>query len=278
MIRLIKLVFILALIALLGFFIFKLRFAGDVNIVVLGVDSVEKYSHHSDTIVVMCFKPGKKSFSLLSVPRDTLVDYKGRKCKINTVYALNASKSGHKLASTEVSREIEDVCRIRVDYYIQLDYKAVKEIVDLFNGVNVTIDKKMHYTDKADHLYIDFEPGSQILNGDAAVKYLRFRADKKADIGRIDRQQKFMFSFFEKAKKGLTAAKIPSIYPVVTKYVNTDVPVDKAVFLYKTFKDTDVHEVKRTTLPGEAVKIKGISYWKPDYTKMEEEFVKAGIR
>ena len=173
-------------------------------------------------------------------------------------------KGGHFKSCNEVRKMTEKIAGVSIPYFFQVDYGAVKDIVDLFGGVKVNVTKRMRYTDKADGLYIDFKPGAQILKGQDAVKYLRFRSDPTADLGRIDRQQKFVVSFLEKAKAKMSVEKLPKLYGIIKKDVNTNVPLRDVINLYKAYKDFRIAEAKRYTLPGEPARIRGISYWKPD--------------
>ena len=137
-------------------------------------------------------------------------------------------------------------------------------MVDLFGGINIDIKKSMHYTDVAGGLYIDFKPGLQKLDGKAAVKYLRFRSGPMADIGRIERQQKFVAVFLDKAKTRLTPEKIPRVYSIVRRNLKTNVPVETVLRLCSVFKNYRLGGAGMLTLPGEPVSINGVSYWKTD--------------
>ena len=234
------------------------------NILLLGVDEVEKNSRHSDTIMAAILDVKAVKITLFSVPRDTLVKYGGRDMKINTIYASVFIKSGHAAAADEVRKEVERLTGLSIPYYFLVDYGAVEELVDLFGGIKIEIKKNMHYTDVAGGLYIDFKPGLQKLDGKAAVKYLRFRSDPLADIGRIERQQKFMAAFLDKAKTHLTLEKIPRVYSIVKRNLKTNVPVETILRLYGVFKNYSLSDARMLTLPGEPVSVSGKSYWKTD--------------
>ena len=68
--------------------------------------------------------------------------------------------------------------------------------------------KRWVYEDKAQNLYIHLTPGTQILDGDKALQYVRYR-DRLGDIalvdpfkgeydGRVERQRKFITAVAEK--------------------------------------------------------------------------------
>jgi len=57
---------------------------GNINVLVLGVDSVDG-THRADTIFVLGINPTKNRVSMLSIPRDTRVLINGRARKINEI-------------------------------------------------------------------------------------------------------------------------------------------------------------------------------------------------
>jgi len=254
---------VLAGTAVAGWYYFSVR-ENSPNILLLGADEVEKNSRHSDTIMAAVIDVRAVKITLFSIPRDTLVNYGGRDMKINTIYASVFIKSGHAAAADEVRKEVERLTGLSVPYYFLVDYGAVEEMVDLFGGIKLDIKKKMHYSDVAGGLYIDFKPGLQKLDGKAAVKYLRFRSDPMADIGRIERQQKFVAAFLDKAKSRLTPEKIPRVYSILRRNLKTNVPVETVLRLYGIFKNYRLSDTRMLTLPGQPVSINGVSYWKTD--------------
>ena len=55
---------------------------------------------------------------------------------------------------------------------------------------------------------INLKPGEQHLNGRNALAYVRFRDDALGDIGRTERQQKFLKAFAEEMLKTKTIFKL----------------------------------------------------------------------
>ena len=68
----------------------------------------------------------------------------------------------------------------------------------------------------------------------------------------------------EKAKAGVSAEKLPKIYGIIKKNVNTNIPPGDLLSVYRAYKDFRLSGTKRFTLPGEPALIDGSSYWKPD--------------
>lgn len=268
MFKIIKLIIIFVVIFVVIYIYFTIN--NNINILILGIDSSDKYTHHADTIMLIIFNPKNSKISFISIPRDTLVEYKGKRMKISEIYVYNFSKGGHKNASLQVTKEVERLLNMNIAYYIQTDYNGVKEIVDLLGGVRIKIENRMYYKDRRGGLTIDFKPGVYNLNGQKSIEYLRYRGDKKSDFGRIERQQKFLITVLNDCKKKLTIEKIPLVYKTVYKHMNTNISLDKVIFLFEKFKKIELDKIERMILPGQNIKIDNIYFWKPNYDKIDE--------
>ena len=227
------------------------------NILVIGIDDV-KDSKRSDTIMVININKSKHRVGVLSVPRDTYVELPKRGfTKINHAYAYG----GVSMVKSAISRFLQ----IPITYYVVVDVKGVKEIVDRIGGVSVEVKKRLHYIDRAGNLFIDFEPGKQVLDGDQSIAYLRFRHDNQGDIGRIKRQQEFMQAMAQKVITSKQILKLPQLIQDINKYVDTNLNVGQMFNLGLEIKDAlQQGHLKVNTIPGSIVLIKGVSYWKVD--------------
>ena len=78
-------------------------------------------------------------------------------------------------------RTIEDTLGIRIDKYIMVHDEAVKKIVEALGGVDIYVEKNMHYNDYSGNLHINLTKGRHHLNADEVVGYLRFRHDAMGD-------------------------------------------------------------------------------------------------
>ena len=252
-----------------GVYFYANRLRQDVNILLLGIDSSDEYTHHADTIMVLHFSVKQKKLKFVSIPRDTRVIYRGKTRKINSVYVLNYDIGKYPKANNEMLKIASAVLQEEVPYYAQVDYEGIKEVVDYFGGLKVNIEQKMYYKDNAGGLLIDFEAGPRTLNGADAVKYLRFRKDGRADIGRMERQQKFMFTLAGIVMKRLNTQNIINTYSRISKSINTNFPPDRAAYLFKVFKNYDLHDSSKLILPGEPVFEDNQAYWKADSEKIK---------
>lgn len=233
-----------------------------VNILIVGCDEIENHGR-ADTIVFLSISPKTKDVLILSIPRDIRVEIPGRGMdKINHAYAFG----GEKLISKTVSSFLD----LPIHFYAVADFKGFVNIIGELGGVEIDIEKEMHYVDKAGGVEINLYPGKQILDGAKALQYIRFRHDKLGDLGRIKRQQKLALAVIEKMMNFDSITKIPQISEEMKGYIETDIKVQDAIALANLFKGINQEKYKVETVQGEPVYIEGISYLEPDVEEVRQ--------
>lgn len=260
---LLKFIVLLLIISIIGVFAIGYFSNERVNIVLMGVEGTR-----TDTMIFMSIDTKTNKVDAISIPRDTYHPTPGKtgqgQAKLNAVYGFR------EIGGPEgVKNAISELLNVPVDYYVQVDYKAVKEIVDLIGGVKVNVPFAMKYDDPYSKppLHIDFQPGEQIINGDQAMAYLRFRKNNDGshsggDVKRMERQQEFMKS----AAKSAMQIKLPYIVARGLSYVETDMPMHKALILATAMLGTDMKDVNIQTIPsaGTGTGKDGLSYFYHD--------------
>ncbi|MGE5396332.1 MAG: LCP family protein, partial [Chitinophagales bacterium] len=162
----------------------------DKIILLYGVDARNKNeSSRSDTMILAFIHPQINRIDLLSVPRDSRVSIPGEDHDRKINYA-NAKGGSDLLIET-----IEGLLEINIDGYIQVDFEGFEDLIDTMGGVDLSVEKRMYYPAED----IDLMAGKQHLDGHDALAYVRYRSDGMGDIGRIQRQQKFMRAFIRQA-------------------------------------------------------------------------------
>ncbi len=239
------------------------------NILFLGVDASGNPKDlwtgtRTDTIILVNVDPRTKSVNALSIPRDSKVYLPGN----NGVNKINAA---HAIGGIEMTKKtIEDTLGVHIDRYIMVHDDAVKEIVNAMDGLDVYVEKPMHYNDYSGNLHINFTKGEHHLDGQQAVEYLRFRHDALGDIGRTQRQQWLLRSLLTKMKQPSTITKIPDIISVAKKYVKTDMSFYEMSQYAALAKHIDMDKIEIAMLPGAPNQKGYISYWILDPEKTQE--------
>lgn len=235
---------------------------GKVNMLVLGVDHRQDDVGRSDTLFLVTLDIKTKQTSILSIPRDTRVKIPGYGFdKINHTYALG----GHQLTQ----KTVEEFLGSPVDYYIEIDFSGFQKIVDAVGGVDIAVEKRMYYEDPYDNLVIDIKPGIQHMDGDLAIKYVRYR-DEEGDIGRIGRQQGFVKAMIDRVSSPGIIVRLPSIITEINNSVRTDLSLAEMIALGKILKEAKDQGLKTDTVPGTPIDIGAVSYLHPDVVALRE--------
>lgn len=239
------------------------------NILLLGVDSNGEGTDpfegtRTDTIILMNIDPRSKSLNAISIPRDSKVYLPGD----HGIQKINAAHAIGGIGMT--IKTIEDTLGVKIDRYIMVHDQAVKEIVDALGGVDIYVEKNMHYNDYSGKLFINLQKGMNHLSGKEVVGYLRFRHDAMGDIGRTQRQQWFLRGLMESLKKPETITKLPEIINVANKYIKTNMSFYELSQYAGLAKHLDMDKIEIAMLPGAPNKKGYISYWILDPEKTQE--------
>ncbi len=234
-------------------------------VMIMGVDARDDDVGRSDTLMVAALDTAQKKAALLSIPRDTRVPIEGHgDDKINHAYAFG----GHKLTQ----QTVENLLGVPMDHYIIVNTKAFPKLIDAIGGVDINVEKRMHYEDPWDDnggLVIDLYPGEQHMDGEKAIQYVRYR-DGEGDIGRIGRQQKFMKAVLEKLVSPAILPKLPEIVKTCSSVLKTDMSVTELLDFAQQMKSIRDNGLEAKMVPGRPAYLKDISYWIPDITDLRE--------
>ncbi|WP_168121600.1 LCP family protein [Paenibacillus sp. HB172176] len=194
-----------------------------VNILLLGGDArgvEEGQAFRSDSMLVASFDPVTKNAHLFSVLRDTYATIEGHgKGRINTAITMG----GPSLAMKTVG----DLLGLEIQYYVYTDFEGFKALIDTIGGIYFDVEKDMHYTDNADgnRYDIDLKKGYQLLDGDKALQYVRFRHDAMSDYTRTERQRNFLKAVASELQSTWNIVKMKNILESVSPYIETNLEV-----------------------------------------------------
>jgi|GEM_PF-1204190 len=202
----------------------------NVNILVFGVDVPFGGGVRTDTIKLVHLNVPEKKISVLSIPRDIWTDLpNGSRNRINTAHKLGGQDAELSINYTvwAVKHLLEKYVgeKVPIDYYVRIHTHQFAELIDSIGGVEIDVEKKMRYSDTSQELFIDLEPGLQLLNGYDAMCYSRFRMDNEGDWGRIRRQDQVIRAISGKIQNDTRAINAKSSAQML-KIVRTNLGVD----------------------------------------------------
>lgn len=239
-----------------------------INVLFLGIDDGDSDDapddpKRTDAMMLASIDPVKKHVSIISIPRDAYVPIPGvGPEKANAAF----SYGGVSLAKKTVANLLE----IPIQYYVLMDWQGFTKIIDILGGVDMYVEDNMDYEDPYADLYIHIKQGFQHLDGLNSGKYIRFRHDEMGDIGRVQRQQRFLKALLEQHLTLNTIGKVPDIAKALDNYIQTDIPMMEMIKLINTVKGIEKSSVKSAMLPGTFADIKKVSYWKINEQQLKD--------
>ncbi len=225
-----------------------------INILVSGRDETQEEAVRADTIFVLSIDLDSGAVGVLFVPRDTRLEIPGYGVrKVNASYAVGGINL--------LQETLESYLEIPIDYYVDVDFEGFIQMVDILGGVEIEVEEDLYYRDEAGGLEIDISAGRQILDGEEALDYVRYRGPIRGDIGRISRQKEFLFSGLDRMMQPDMIPKIPAFFREFQENVSTDIPFLDITPFVKLLRELDKEEFKVEILPGEPRYIEDVSYW-----------------
>ncbi|MHA6482676.1 LCP family protein [Paenibacillus sp. strain BS8-2] len=194
-----------------------------VNILLLGGDARDADENgvaRSDSILVASFDPITKKAHLFSVLRDTYAEIEGHgRGRINSAITMG----GPSLAM----KTIGDLLGLEIQYYVYTDFEGFKSLIDTIGGIYFDVEKDMRYRDNADgnRYDIDLKQGYQLLDGDKALQYVRFRHDAMSDYTRTERQRNFLKAVASELQSTWNLIRMKEILESVSPYIETNLSV-----------------------------------------------------
>ena len=181
---------------------------------------------NTDTMLLASYDVTNQKATVMSIPRDTMVNVSWDIKRINSVY--NWYGGGEK-GIQNLYKEISQLVGFEPDYQVIVEWEAVGEIVDAMGGVWFDVPRNMNYDDPYQDLHIHQEKGYRLLSGDDAMQVLRYRHDNDmrygypdGDLGRIKTQQAFLTAMVDQLLKIGNITKINQFIRVFQNNVETD--------------------------------------------------------
>jgi LCP family protein required for cell wall assembly len=227
------------------------------NILLIGSDksTVPGDPGRSDTQMLVRLDPETKSISMLSLPRDLLVDIPGYgQDKMNTAY----SYGGPRL----VIQTFKQLTGLPVNGWVEVNFAGFWHVVNVLGGVYLPIDHKYFVPASADYKSINLEPGYQLVRGKQALNYVRYRHDQKGDFTRMQRQQLFIREVQRQSGRWSSDwGKVIKLIKAITGETKSSLnSLAKIQPLVELAFQVDTSKVYQAHLEGLTPMIEGVSY------------------
>ena len=213
---------------------------------------------NTDTILIGRLDTKAGTLDMVNIPRDTLVNVSWGVKKVNTILPLENNEPDRFM------EHLGNLIGFTPDCYAIANIRAVEKLVDCIGGVYYNVRRDMDYDDPSQDLHIHIPAGYQLLNGENAVKVMRFRMGNDysgyGDLGRIETQQDFLMSA---ASQFLKLGNIPNLseaIQIIQDNFKTDLTANNIAFFAREFLKLDKENIHFYTMPARLISIRGGSY------------------
>ena len=184
---------------------------------------------NTDTMLLASYDVTNQKATVMSIPRDTMVNVPWDIKRINSVYNYYG---GGERGIQHLYKEISQLVGFEPDFQVVVEWDAVGEIVDAIGGVYFDVPQDMNYDDPYQDLHIHQTAGYRLLSGDDAMQVLRYRHDNRkngvtrgypdGDLGRIKTQQAFLKAMVDQLLRPKNMTKVGPLIEAFNKNVETD--------------------------------------------------------
>ena len=225
------------------------RFDGYTNVLVLGLDDAVNMDNtdekRADAILLVSMENATGKVRILNIPRDTWVTMAQDKgeTRLAHVYAVGGAPL--------MVRTINQMFDISIHQYVVIDMATFGQIVDALGGIDLYVERNMDYDDPEAGLSIHMRQGYRHLDGAGAEHYLRYRSDDLGDLGRTQRQQKFVKAFYAKLLRVDTLPKVPAIADILKHNVTTSAELFDSMHIGNVIRKLSIDPPRTIMLPGD---------------------------
>jgi LCP family protein required for cell wall assembly len=231
-----------------------------INVLLVGLDHIpgrrgERDFRRSDSVLLASADFETRQIRIVSIPRDGWVKQKNKRGNIvhdklahSYVHGQEQDQNDPEAGVRNVSDAVARLLDVQPDYYVVIQFEGLAALVDALGGMEIDVEKRMYYRDRAGGLLIDFKKGPQHMTGEQVVQYARFRHDALGDIGRMERQQRVIKLVIEEIKKPQNLAKAPALISALHQAVVTNFTLDQLLAFVRKMDEYKADGIQTMTL------------------------------
>lgn len=211
----------------------------------------------SDTNILVYVDPAQNIVSMISIPRDTMIEIDGNIEKFNAAYAYNGPAS--------TITEANELCGVKISHYAEVNFENLVGLIDAVGGVEVDVPERI---DDPDAGSVVIEAGPQTLDGEAALVFARSRAYADGDFTRTSNQRLLVEALINKVVS-ISPTELPNVIQKAAECVTTDLSSTEIIDLALHFQDGDI-TMYSSMVPSTTAMVGGVSYVLTYQTQLDE--------
>jgi len=230
------------------------------NILLIGQDKRpnQTSNQRSDSMILVSYNKADGKVKLISLMRDMYVQIPGYSDnRINAAYAFGGMDL--------LDKTIEQDFSVSIDGNMEVDFEGFSAIIDQLGGVDITINSS-----EAAYMQsygFNVAEGTNHMNGETALCYVRIRHVGNADFERTERQRTLLTQVASDVNALSTMDKI-SLIDKLLPYLSTDLSKTEIMSYAYTVLKNGYNGLESYRIPGDgtykSVSIRGMSVLLPD--------------
>ena len=213
----------------------------------------------ADTVIFVRYRVESKELIICPIPTSAKVDVKGVSMTLGEAY--------HYEGAEFVAHKVASLVGITVDYYASTTMQGLSDIIDYIGGIKYYVPCDMVYEDPDQALKINLSAGYQTLDGEKAIKMLRYNGYGD-NTSRTRLAADFGAALLSKMSTYTNMQKYQTLFSKLSTYVDTNFTLSALtencdlIFSYSYLSTANV------TYPGNYVD----DGFVPDITSAHEAF------
>lgn len=221
----------------------------------------------ADVQMLLHLSADRSNMSVVSLPRDTLVDLPKCTAPDGTVYEATTERH---LVNESLERggpgctvaTWESLTNIRIDHFMMIDFAGVVSMADAIGGVPVCVKANIYSKDSSGHgSGLKLEKGTTKIKGEQALQWLRTRYgfEDGSDLARAEAQHMYMNSMVRELRENATLTnpdKLMGLAETATDALTVDDGLGSVKKLYDLateLRKVPTGRITMTTMPNRYV-------------------------
>ena len=218
----------------------------------------------TETIILLRVNKETGECLFCPIPAITRITVDGLTCQLKDLYAIKGADA--------LRSKVMAMTGIPIDYHVVVTMDNLEALIDELGGVTYFVETDMYYVDENIGLEIDLRRGSQKLNGEKAVKMLRYCAYDDGDTSRRKCAVSFLKELLKVAMSKVKMEDAALAYANYAKYFETNFTIgdlgDQVDLIFAYNKMT----IRDYTYPGTTVGAGDDAYFSANIAKAIEFF------
>ena len=230
------------------------------NVLLVGVD---EDGYRTDTMMVATYDIEQNKAYIMQLPRDTYVHNNGRRDKkLNSAYYSGLD---------QLKKEVQIAYGIEIHKYVEVNLEGFRLMIDAIGGVEMNVPINMIYDDPVQNFHIYILKGNQVLSGDKAEQFVRFRQNNdgsgypRGDLQRMEAQREFVMATVKQMISIESLSNIDELIKIAQENLKTDLSFDEIYNYCTSVLTAEEGAIEFIDTPGEAANLLGGSYFVVDY-------------